>query len=105
MIVIISISKLSNGRVQLGVAKPQHNSKPVQSYSSEKEARNVLLTFGVDEDATNLYLFKLLPQISADQELSFPPMDIPQHDLVSQGFEIDASARKRTSEVVGAEEV
>jgi hypothetical protein len=105
MIVIICIRKLDNGRIQVGVAKPQHYSKPVQSYSSERKAREVLLSFGVDADAVNLYLVKLLPQISADQELTFPPMDIPQHDLVSQGFEIDASARKRTSEVVGAEEV
>jgi hypothetical protein len=78
--------------------------KPVQSYSSEREAREVLLSFGVDEDAANLYLFKLLPQISADQELIFPPMDVPQHDLVSQGFEIETRARKHKSAVVGAEE-
>jgi len=51
-----------------------------------------LLSFGVDDETADLYLFKLLPQISADQELTFPPMDIPQHDLVSQGFEIDARA-------------
>jgi hypothetical protein len=102
--VIISIRKLSNGRIQIGVAKPQHNSKPVQSYGFEGDARNVLLTFGVDAEAVDLYLFTLLRQLSADQELTFPPMDIPQHDLVSRGFEIDVSARKRTSEVVGAEE-
>jgi len=32
MIVILSIGKLDNGRIQVRVAKPQHNSKPVQSY-------------------------------------------------------------------------
>jgi hypothetical protein len=105
MIVIISIGKLDNGRIQVGVAKPQHNLKPVQSYFSEREAREVLLSFGVDEDAAHLYLFKLLPEISADQELTFPPMDIPQHDLLSRGFEIDAHARKHKTEVVSAEEV
>ena len=71
MIVIVSISKQDNGRIQVGVAKPQHNSKPLQSYFSEREAREVLLSFGVDADAVELYLFKLLPQISADQELTF----------------------------------
>jgi len=105
MIVIICIRKLDNGRIQVGVAKPQHYSKPVQSYSSERKAREVLLSFGVDADAVNLYLVKLLPQISADQELTFPPMDIPQHDLVSQGFEIEArAAQTQKSEVVSAEE-
>jgi len=93
MIVIISISKLDNGRIQLGIAKPQHNSKPVQSYASTREARNVLLTFGIEDNDANLYLFKLLPQLSADQELSFPPMDIPLHDLLSQGFEIEMHAK------------
>lgn len=103
MIVILSVSKLENGRVQVGVAKPQHNSKPVQSYSSGKEAREVLLHFGVPEDATDLYLFKLLPQLSRNQELTFPPMDIPLHDLVSQGFDIEARRRKQ-KEVVEARE-
>ena len=67
MIVIVSISKMQDGRIQVGVAKPQHISKPVQSYFSEREVREVLLSFGVDEDAVDLHLFKLLPQISADQ--------------------------------------
>jgi hypothetical protein len=90
MIVIFSMSKLPDGQIQLGVAKPQHNSKPVQSYSSEKEVRKVLLNFGVDDEAADLYLFELLSQLSPNQELTFPPMDVPQHELVSQGFEIDA---------------
>jgi hypothetical protein len=68
MIVIVSLSKLTDGRIQVAVAKPQHNSKPAQTYSSEKEAREVLLTFGVDTDAVDLYLFKLFPQISENQE-------------------------------------
>jgi len=43
VVAIVSLSKLHNGRIQLGVAKPQHSSKPVQSYASEKEEREVLL--------------------------------------------------------------
>jgi hypothetical protein len=35
MVVIVGVSKLLNGRIQVAVAKPQHNSKPVQSYVSE----------------------------------------------------------------------
>jgi hypothetical protein len=88
MVVIVSVSKLDNGRIQLGVTKPQHTSKPVQSYASEKEAREVLLGLAVAEEATDYYLFKLLPQISANQELTFPPMDIPQRELLLRGFKL-----------------
>ena len=73
MIVIVSVSKLDNGRIQVGVAKPQHDSKRAQSYASENEARKVLLGFGVGDEAADLYLFKLIPS----QELTFPPMDVP----------------------------
>ena len=76
----------------------------MQRYSSENEARKVLLSFGVDDEAADLFLFKLLPQISADQELTFPPMDVPLHKLLSHGFEIEVRARKQKSVVVGAEE-
>jgi hypothetical protein len=47
MTIIISMSKLDDGRIRIGVARPQYDSKPVQSYASQKEARD-LLTFGVD---------------------------------------------------------
>ena len=91
MVVIISIGKLQNGGIQIAVAKPQHDSKPTQTYSSENEAREVLLAFGVDPGAVDLYLFKLFPQISENQELAFPPMDIPQQALLSRGFSISTS--------------
>ena len=91
MIVIVSVSKLDNGRIQVGVAKPQHDSKPAQSYASENEARKVLLGFGVGDEAADLYLFKLIPS----QELTFPPMDVPQHELLSRGFHIEARAQKQ----------
>ena len=37
---------------------------------------------GVADEAADLYLFKLVPQLSGNQELTFPPMDIPQHVLI-----------------------
>ena len=88
MVVIVSLSKLDNGKIQIGVAKPQHSSKPVQSYSSEREARGVLLSFGIADEAADFYLFKLVPQLSANQELTFPPMHIPQHELLLRGFKL-----------------
>jgi len=56
------------------VAKPQHNSKPVQSYVSKEKAREVPLGLGVADETADDYLFKLFPQLSANQELTFPPM-------------------------------
>jgi hypothetical protein len=88
MVVIVSVGKLHNGKIQLSVAKPQHSSKPVQRYASEKEAREVLVGLGVADEAADFYLFKLVPQLSGNQELTFPPMDIPQHVLLSRGFKL-----------------
>jgi len=51
----------------------------------------VLLGFGVGDEAADLYLFKLIPS----QELTFPPMDVPQHELLSRGFHIEARAQKQ----------
>jgi hypothetical protein len=86
MVVIVSVSKLHNGKIQVAVAKPQHNSKSVQGYVSEKEAREVLLALGVAGETADDYLLKLFPQLSANQELTFPPMDVPQHELLLGGF-------------------
>jgi len=88
MVVIVSVSKLHNGKIQVAVAKPQHNSKPVQSYVSEKEVREVLLALGVAGETADNYLLKLFPQLSANQELTFPPMDVPQHELLLRGFSL-----------------
>src|SRR5437870_6287917 len=76
MVVIVSVSKLHNGKIQVAVAKPQHNSKPVQSYVSEKEVREVLHALGVASKTADDYLLRLFPQLSANQELTFPPMDV-----------------------------
>jgi len=44
------------------------------------------LALGVAGETADNYLLKLFPQLSANQELAFPPMDVPQHELLLRGF-------------------
>ena len=87
MLVIITVSRLDNDRVTIRVARPQHDSNPMQEYSSEKEVRDVLVDLGVSEELIASHL-KLLAQMGANEQLKFPPMDVPQNDLLSHGFRL-----------------
>ena len=65
-------STLHNGRIQVAVAKPQHHSKPVQSYVSEKEVREILLALGVASETADDYLLKLFPQLYSESRINVP---------------------------------
>ena len=87
MLVIVSVSRLDNDRIEIGVARPQHDSNPTHNYPSEKEARAVLSDFGISEELIASHL-KLLAQMGTGEELKFPPMDVPKHELRSKGFRL-----------------
>ena len=87
MLVIVSLSRLDNDRIEIGVARPQHDSNHSQNYPSEKEVRAVLSDFGITEELIASHL-KLLAQMGTGEELKFPPMDVPQNQLLSRGFSL-----------------
>ena len=87
MLIIVSVSRLVDNRVEIRVARPQHNSNLGQKYPSETEARAVLLDLGIGHEIVDSYL-RLLSEMGANQQLKFPPMDVPQHELLANGFRL-----------------
>jgi hypothetical protein len=85
MLVIVSLSRLDDDQIEIGVARPQHDSNHSQNYPSEKEVRAVLSDLRISEELIASHL-KLLAQMGTGEELKFPPMDIPQNELLSKGF-------------------
>lgn len=87
MLVIISVRRLDNDRIEIEVARPQHHLNPSNNYPSEEEVRGVLSDFGVSEETMASHL-KLLTQMGVNEQLRFPPMDVPRHLLLSLGFRL-----------------
>ena len=91
MLVIVSVSRLDNDRIEVGVARPQHDSNATHKYPSEKEVTAVLSDFGISEEIINSH-FELLARMGVNERLTFPPMDVPQDDLRRHGFRLQSPA-------------
>jgi hypothetical protein len=87
MLVIISLSRLEDNRLAIRVARPQHDSNPVREYLFVHDVRGTLSDFGISDGVIDSHL-KLLAQMGASEQLKFPPMDVPQHELRSKGFRL-----------------
>jgi len=87
MLVIVSLRRLDNYRIEIVVARPQHDSNRSLEYKAEQEIREVLSHFGISTETITLHL-KLLTQMDAYEQLKFPPIDIPQQTLLSLGFRL-----------------
>jgi hypothetical protein len=87
MLVIISVASLSSGDLEVLVQRPQHHANASRIYQSLDQVRVTLLNFGIAENALDESL-KLLPQLGTGERLRFPPVDVPHHDLVAEGFKL-----------------
>ncbi len=87
MLVIISVASLSSGGLEVCVQRPQHHANAARIYQSFEQVRATLLKFGIGEKALDEVL-KLLPQLGTGERLNFPPVHVPHHDLVAEGFKL-----------------
>ena len=87
MLVIISVASLSSGHLEILVQRPQHHARASRIYQSFEQVKATLLNFGIAEKALDEAL-KLLPQLGTGERLNFPPVDVPHHDLVAEGFKL-----------------
>jgi len=87
MLVIISVASLSSGHLEILVQRPQHHANASRIYHSSEQVRATLLKFGIIEKALDEVL-KLLPQLGTGERLNFPPVHVPHHDLVAEGFKL-----------------
>ena len=63
MLVIVGLSKLEDGKIQIAIGRPQHDVKSVRTYTSEQEAREVLLGWGIGQEIVDEHLSRILPAL------------------------------------------
>jgi hypothetical protein len=90
MLVTVGIAKCSDGGIRIEVQKPQSSARAERSYADVQAAAAVLANFGIASDGVENFL-KLLPGVEINQVLTFPPMDVPFHQLAREDFRIAAA--------------
>ena len=84
MLVITSVATLSSGHLEVLVQRPQHHANASRIYHSSEQVRATLLKFGIIEKA----LDEVLKLLGTGERLNFPPVNVPHHDLVAEGFKL-----------------
>jgi len=90
MLITVGIAQCSGGGIRIEVQKPQSSARAERIYPDVQAAAVVLSNFGIALDAAE-YFFKLLPNIEINQVLTFPPMDVPSHQLAREDFHMAAA--------------
>jgi hypothetical protein len=88
MLVTVGIAKLADDRIRIEVQRPQSVARAERIYSDVQDVRRVLANFEIANDAID-YFLKLLPDIEENQTLTFPPLDIPSHQLSQEELGIE----------------
>jgi hypothetical protein len=87
MVVIISVAHLIGGGLEVWVQRPQHTANASRAYQSLEQVKTTLRKFGITDRILDESL-KLLPQLGTGERLNLPPVDLPHHDLVAEGFKL-----------------
>ena len=87
MLVIVSVSRFDGNTVRFTWRGPSMIRNAQQEYHSKKEICAVLSDFGISEGAIVSQL-SLLSNTGVNEQLKFPPMDVPLHKLRSLGFHL-----------------
>lgn len=87
MLIIISVSRLDNDKLTIRASRPQHYSHALLEYSLEKEVRRVLSALGITDETIDAHL-KLLAQMRTNEQLKFPPTDVPKQASFASGFRL-----------------
>jgi hypothetical protein len=87
MQVTVDINRLRRGKVQVRVLRSPRSHGFVLDYPSPKEAKEVLLALGIDLAEIDRTL-KVLAEIDPKEMLHFPPQEISDDVLRTQGFRV-----------------
>jgi hypothetical protein len=82
MLVSISVRRLDNDRIEIEVARPQHDSTRTHNYASDEEVRAVLSDFGMSEETITSHL-KFLAKMGASEQLRFPAIFPARREALS----------------------